>query len=608
MTTFKSWATSALLVLSTILMPTLASAQTGTVKWSLRAVGGAEIDNFPTQAKCDAAAKALNRPGTVTYECPRLLDVKGTAPAPVVCPATPAATTQTIACPSGTTGSWVQTTTWSTNAQTCAQTSTVAPSAAPTGACTTIVVPPVTQPTTGAILMSPTGTDSGDCKTTPCKTFAYTVTKATSGSEIVLADGVYTSAASWTGTGAGQVPSGTATKPTVVRAANPGKAIVPGAFIGRSTRKDSYIIFKDLTFSSGVSLYNTSFITLKNVGVYGGLNIGTNDHNQGNTDNLIEDVWVWAAQQRGIAVNYRGHRNVWRRVIVRGDGCSTDECKQQPNIGITVYDSQDVSLQNVIVIDRVLATGGYSYGDFANAQHGTDSIWYAGRNEWLGTLSINGPDQGYYFELDVGQTVAPTTKVNNAGAFGNKGGGFNIAREGTGNVLNNLTMIPAGDGAVRVAPEMTASGRTGTLTNVIVSGAGNWGINSSYVASNVAVGGTWSGGKFNQTTPLKQFAGDPLTSGLKYPVRIEAGSALAAAGFTYDVTKRYGIEGTRFGEPGYNTLSSVALWPWPNQDRIKAEMCSTVKRGFCADTKNLSGGPLTLTSYIWELMGNKMPE
>ena len=72
---------------------------------------------------------------------------------------------------------------------------------------------------------------------------------------------------------------------TVVRAQNPGSVTVQGPlFIGRSTRKDSYIRVQGITFEGGGSLYNTSFVTLKDDGFHGPLDVGTNDHDQGNTD------------------------------------------------------------------------------------------------------------------------------------------------------------------------------------------------------------------------------------------------------------------------------------------------------------------------------------
>ena len=110
-----------------------------------------------------------------------------------------------------------------------------------------------------------------------------------------------------------------------------------------------------------------------------------------------KNVWAWASGERIIAINYRAHRNVWRRVIVRGDGCGTPKCSGSgnPNVGFTVYDSHDVSVQNMLIVDRILAPTDSPYSDFAVAQHTADPRYYFGRNEWLGTLSLNSPDIGY---------------------------------------------------------------------------------------------------------------------------------------------------------------------------------------------------------------------
>jgi hypothetical protein len=43
------------------------------------------------------------------------------------------------------------------------------------------------------------------------------------------------------------------------------------------------------------------------------------------------------------------------------------------------------------------------------------------------------------------------------------------------------------------------------------------------------------------------------------------------------------------------------LWPWPNEARIKKEMCTDagVTRGFCSAT--------SLTDYVWNYLGNGNP-
>ena len=502
-------------------------------------------------------------------------------------------------------------------------TSSVAPTPAPSG-------DPL--PTsTKALYISPTGSDSADCKSasTPCKTFASVFAKLPAGGELVLLDGSYTPSttgiinwdtSTYTSKSA-QIPSGTASSSTYVHALNPGKAIINGTmWMGRSSRKDSYISVRGLRFEGGVVFYNTSFVTLKETGVHGALDMGTNDGDWGNTDNLVEDVWVWASGERGIVSNYRSHRNVWRRLVVRGDGCGTSACAGDgnPNIGLTVYDSHDVSVQNVIVLDRILMPTDGPYADFSIASHtgitSSGADYRFGRNEWLGTISLNAPDTAYYMEPDVGTTVGdsttPTIRISNAVAWNATDSGFNFARAGQYFKIENLVAHVKGGDAVRMAPELSG---LGSLRNVIVLGSGRFGLNSAITPSYVNVNGSFSDGIYNQTTPTNVVSGDPLVGGaLKYVTRVEstattprlssAGSSGSDIGAT--VINRYGTDGARYGQSGYNTLTSNALWPWPNQSRIKSEMCANTTRGFCSTGKRLNGSdPVTLTSYVWEIAG-----
>jgi hypothetical protein len=107
--------------------------------------------------------------------------------------------------------------------------------------------------------------------------------------------------------------------------------------------------------------------------------------------------------------------------------------------------------------------------------------------------------------------------------------------------------------------------------------------------------------------------------GILYPVRIEDGSAydgVASDGGDIGATilKKYGKDGTFYGETGYSTLTNNNLWPWPNEGKIKTAFSldygsTTETRGFCSANKQLDGiNEITLTSYIWEYLGNQMPE
>lgn len=313
---------------------------------------------------------------------------------------------------------------------------------------------------------------------------------------------------------------------TYVHALNPGNVrIIGDLFVGRSTRKDSYIKIQGITFVGGGQLYNTSYVTIKDCGFDGAFGIGTNDHNNGNTNNLIEDVWIWAAGERIVASNYRANQNVWRRVVVRGEGCGTVSCNGSgnPNVGFTVYESTDVSVQNMLVVDRVLSPTDEPYADFAVAQH---TVGYPfGRAEWLGTMSVNSEDAGYYMEPD--DAIGPSIKISNA-AVVNNSIGFNIARVDYSNRLENLTAVINGSGdGIRVV----TTNSSGTLINTLVTGVGRYGINSAYAPSYTSVSGTWSSLYNQMSCSTGCYTTDPRTNGtLLYPTRIESGSQLKGVG------------------------------------------------------------------------------
>ncbi|MBN1227373.1 MAG: Ig-like domain-containing protein, partial [Deltaproteobacteria bacterium] len=111
---------------------------------------------------------------------------------------------------------------------------------------------------------------------------------------------------------------------------------------------------------------------------------------------------------------------------------------------------------------------------------------------------------------------------------------------------------------------------------------------------------------------------DPLTNGLSYIPRVEDSSPLKTLGRSgtqvgAQIVKRIGVSGRLYGESGWDTITNENLWPWPNEDILKSKISSynlhevNGKRGFCSDGNGLYGGPITLTSYIWEYLGNPCP-
>jgi len=469
--------------------------------------------------------------------------------------------------------------------------------------------------------ISPNGDDSnnGEQEKEAWKSFDYAFFNIEAGDELILLDGHYSvknesGGIHWNRKKypySAQIPMGISlSQQTVVRGKNAGKVFVDvPLFIGRKKRKDSFITIKNITFKGG-RLFNTSYITIKNVGFSDQFIIGTNDHHNGNSYNLVEDVWIWASRKRIIAMNYRSNKNVWRRVVVRGDGCILKKCRGSgnPNVGFTVYDSSQVSVQNVIVVDRIL-DGGKAYADFATAQH-TSKKYFLGRNEWLGIISINSEDNGLIFEADHAILDGYTWTIKNALILDSKRGGINIGKQpyngSTMNIVENSTIILSKlskkDG-LRLAPGQDKS----IVRNNIVVNAGRNSINSASTFSHVISYNPkkhhYKQKKCNvgcyNINPFKEIwglNGTKLSSVTEIPKESSYKSkGLSGGVIGATIVYRYGTDGTRYGDTDYNTLSKVRLWPWPNEKRLSNEMCISRHSNMCNSS---------LTRYIQDYLNN----
>lgn len=485
--------------------------------------------------------------------------------------------------------------------------------------------------------LSPTGNDAnnGLSSGAPKKTFANVFAAMASGDQLYLMDGTYSEAAATGiihynttefGVNSAQIPAGISlSRTTRVKAVNDGAAIIDtggstdanaaAIFIGRTATAHNYIEVWGVKCVGGVTLHNGNYNSFKNVGCNGAFNVGTGDHSMGVTYNLIEDCWAWASAQRIIAINYRANSNTWRRFVFRGDGCSTAACiaAGAPNVGFTVYESTDVVVMNMIGVDCTLdaaaIAAGNTYADFASAQHAGPDF---GRNKWLGCMSVNSAHAAMWFEADatVGTTAWTITNFAatcNGNAYA---GGLNVGSTGA-TVINGITAVNSGvtgDG-IRVAPSSPGT----SVTNVLIRGF-NRGLNSSLTPQYTSVYGATTA--YNQTTPTvgvntaNQYS-DGTPASLKYPTRIETGSALKDAGASgadigATVMYCYGASGARVGDAAVETLQADALWPYPNEARIKTEMAASSARGFCTGN-SIGGTAQSLTKYIWEQLGNEVP-
>ena len=483
-----------------------------------------------------------------------------------------------------------------------------------------------------------------------------------SGDELIIRDGTYIGAANMIT--AGSIPSGSVGNYTMVRAENRMGVIIDAQVaavrrpisIGSS---DEYIIIKDIegqnagdfewNQGSAVVMIEGNHIKMIRVGAmesaWQTIDPGENEMSnpfdvEGASYVLLEECYAYGWGKYVFTI-YASDHIILRRCISRQDGWARGFGSSFQN-----YSSKFVEYQNCIAID------------YNEARH-----WHPSINDGLwGGFCINGTSSNVIYRGSIAMNIKGPNGVtlhDNSGTIKttDHNMGFYSTVSGVGEyyncaVINSITgIVTRGNNIIDHCSFMTLdsdpstlwdgravmgeSGEAATVTNSIFynsatsSAAFNININSDYNAyySNLANYGGGSTAGVNDYSSENSNELNLLTSGLLFPIRIESGSKLKTAGsegsqIGAEIMKRYGIDGTLYGEAGYNILTNVELWPFPNEDIIRARMRTYThwdkfdnidpnnqsnpdtwvkgKRGFCADG-------MTLTKYIWEALGSQVP-
>ncbi len=347
---------------------------------------------------------------------------------------------------------------------------------------------------------------------------------------------------------------------------------------------------------------------------------------------LFEECYSWGAGRYPMRTANKGAQYViFRRCVCRWDYSNTDE----PQACFGNYDSPNVYFQNCIAIDgKDIRAQDIEYDGLM----GFFTPNGANETHYTGCISLNMEGGGYNIEdhpvtnvtltncvaWDCIDTRYPSTYSDIYNSYllyvrpDEDGGPITITH-------CNFGVSDHGKGLqIRTVPN-------NMLKNSIIYGvtlaAGEYALN----------GGTEDYNSFYNNTGGRNRSGgvgahsianiNPKTNSLKYLPRIEANSDLSnkaddGGAIGANILKKIGVSGTLYGESGWNTVTNENLWPFPNEDEIKKDMASFYKapneayagspemigkRGFVADGNGLYGGPITLTSYIWEYLGNPCP-
>lgn len=463
---------------------------------------------------------------------------------------------------------------------------------------------------------------------TPWKTIGYGIGRLLAGDTLIVGNGIY----SGKGNFIRNIPSGTSQSYTTIKAESPFSVR-----INRGTDDlgytDSPLIIEANSYVhvEGIIFDVENDPTPPNV-----VRISSSDHikvmkcivkRSGSIDNyanifsisqsiyvLAEDCAVVGAMRYGFYVGGTSDTSryiIFRRCIVRNDYSNSN----QPKASFAVYGNntgygvQDVLFQNCIALDG--QNTGYNggtegcYGGFYNPKNGKN-ITYKG----CIALNVDGVQGGMVVKEQNGTGIVMSDTV----IWDCRPRGLRAAGSAYGLTINRCTI-----GGNPHAFHQTSTGGGTTLRNTLL-------FNNPLLTDDSY---TWDIATHNAFSPASQAIGlYPITNGigLNYITQIDNNSVLYRIGddagnIGATIKKKWGFSGALWGETGSDVLTGEDLWPWPNETHIKAvfsesnsspigatPLTNNTLRGFCASGVNpITGSPVTLTTYIWEYLGNPIP-
>ncbi|RTZ99102.1 MAG: hypothetical protein DSY90_02140 [Deltaproteobacteria bacterium] len=483
--------------------------------------------------------------------------------------------------------------------------------------------------------ISPQGSDGSNGTSTlgPWATFSHADTQLHPGDTLVIMDGTYHQIIR--PTHSGTRAEGYITykarhnfKAIIAPAVDTGRASIevfscPGCGGGGNTPVLGYLKFEGLIAraigeNSAISLYSrddaavdemTHHIIVRKCGFFGSAqesNSSVIDLGNNLRDSLVEDVFSYG-KSRKAGQAFGCLRVTVRRAVLRYDYWEGDNYKpNDPRTTFSGYNTQDSIFENIIALDAARTPPGYSAdrAGFAAAGNETPATLSGSiRNKYLGLVIINNFANG----VDVnGGSGNPNEDLvfRDILSWGgrNDGYGFNVQGNDNGSHYSFMTIGNNESSGFRLDPYPHAPITNETVTNIFSTGNGvlafiyNPGQVTSFKNNSSANVNT----EYDNQALEPQYAPD-ISERFLDPVMVP-GHARGAT-----IVRRY-VDGQ---------LTNTPLWPWPDEDTIKAFMCNpadlaTVHRlnpadplfvgrpGWCETDK-------TLTEYIWEFNGARCP-
>jgi len=446
------------------------------------------------------------------------------------------------------------------------------------------------------------------------------------GDVLIIPDGTYTGNDNTINGNANSngIVSGTTGNFTTFIAENPGEANFPSIYL----KGGEYIAYKGLELSKGLTvdgalrfgIVSNHVKVMMSSAMSGGFN-----SLYGSNYVLFEDVFAYGDSRAVFRVGSTGSPSnhiIFRRCVARHDFTTNSN----PTAMMMQYGGENILFQNCIAIDQSKNSANFA------AAYDHYGAWETknGSNIYIKDSIALNLVEGFYFgdsntdniqfsnsigwDIGVGSTArSPNTTFDNM-TFGNANAqnteNFFDDRSASNSVFFTDSIFHDIEGTGTNTPPTY---RAKMVINNAPESANNL---FNPIQNDITIGATT--GAVTGVDPVDGMPGNG-TPGIRYPIKIESSSDAANSGVGATVEYRRGTSGTLWGASGYDTLSADSLWPWPNENQIKTKMGAysynsgsisvNGDRGFASSTaKQLNGtNDVTLTSYIWEYLGNQIP-
>ncbi len=333
---------------------------------------------------------------------------------------------------------------------------------------------------------------------------------------------------------------------------------------------------------------------------------------------LIEDSWAWGFGSRYGIVAHGSTNVTLRRNVIRYDGAYDG----QQRAGVNLYSVDNSIAENNVVVDFDAATtgDGTSYPNDHMPFYWTCSVPLSspsvaagqGTTSWLGNVAVNilGPPAAFMMldsHCSIGGTFTAKHNVMAAGSPApTPGFAMWFSHDDTTPMTSAIfehNTIYGGSGSTGMRIDSTPPWPTMTIRNNLIAAM------TGACLQNLG-GGTRTLDYNHVNGCTGGFTGDShlvtASPSLSYLLRVDSGGGKGTASDGGDrgatVVKRY-VDGS---------LTGTDLWPLPNEDIAKIDMCAGPDSGTTIVTKghNASGwcaSGKTLTKYVWEQLGNASP-